>query len=321
MVTEASIRRHIMSSPENPEKVVIFGSGPAGLSAAIYASRANLTPLVFEGMEPGGQLTTTTDVDNYPGFAAGIMGPELMEQTKAQAARFGTRFEMDECESVDFSSRPFNYKLSSGSEGWSESIIIATGATARYLGLPNEERLRGYGVSACATCDGFFYGGQVIAVVGGGDSAAEESTFLTKFATKVYLIVRRDALRASKVMQERVFNNDKIEILWNTEVVDVHGEKEVSGIRIVNNKTQEERDIELAGFFLAIGHIPNTKAFSHELDTDPDGYLITQSDSTKTNVEGVFACGDVQDRIFQQAVTAAGSGCMAALEAEKWLEE
>jgi len=310
-----------MSSLENPEKVVIFGSGPAGLSAAIYASRANLSPLVFEGMEPGGQLTTTTDVDNYPGFASGIMGPELMERTKEQAARFGTRFEMDECKHVDFTSKPYRYTLGSGAEGWAESIIIATGATARYLGLPNEQRLKGYGVSACATCDGFFYGGQVIAVVGGGDSAAEEATFLTKFASKVYLIVRRDKLRASKVMQDRVFKNDKVEILWHTEVLDVHGDKEVSGIRIINNQTKDESDLDLAGLFLAIGHIPNTKPFSHELTTDDDGYLITHGDSTKTNVEGVFACGDVQDRVFQQAVTAAGTGCMAALEAEKWLEE
>ena len=309
-----------MSTKEQPEQVVIFGSGPAGLTAAIYASRANLSPIVYEGMQPGGQLTTTTDVDNFPGFPSGIMGPELMENTKKQAERFGTRFEMDECSSVDFSSRPYNYKLSSGKEGWAESIIIATGATARYLGLENEQRLKGYGVSACATCDGFFYGGQVIAVVGGGDSAAEEATFLTKFASKVYLIVRRDVLRASKAMQQRVFDNDKIEVLWNHEVLDVHGENEVTGIRIINNKTNEERDLELAGFFLAIGHVPNSKPFAG-VETDETGYIVTKPDSMATNIAGVFAAGDIQDHTYQQAITAAGSGCQAALEAEHWLTE
>jgi thioredoxin reductase (NADPH) len=308
-----------VSTKENPEKVVIFGSGPAGLTAAIYAARADLAPLVYEGVQPGGQLTITTDVENYPGFQDGVIGPELMEVFKAQATRFGTRVEMDGLEEVDLSSWPYYYRCSAG-EGWAQTLIIATGASARYLGLPNEIRLQGFGVSACATCDGFFYRDKVVAVVGGGDSAAEEATFLTKFATKVYLLVRRDQMRASKIMQQRVFDNDKIEMLWYSEVADVLGEKEVTGIRVRNNQSGEEQDLPLDGLFLAIGHIPNSAPFGDWLDMDDTGYLLTEADSTRTKVPGVFACGDVQDHTYRQAVTAAGTGCMAALEAERWLE-
>ncbi|MEC7242865.1 MAG: thioredoxin-disulfide reductase [Myxococcota bacterium] len=309
-----------MSTRENPEKVVIFGTGPAGLTAAIYCARADMEPMVYEGLQPGGQLTITTDVDNYPGFPEGIMGPELMQHFKGQAERFGTRFSFEAVESVDLDSWPYHFKAG-GEEGWAQTIIVATGASAKYLGLPNETRLQGYGVSACATCDGFFYRDQVVAVVGGGDSAAEEATFLTKFASKVYLLVRRDQMRASKIMQHRVENNDKVEILWNTEVLDVHGEDAVTGIRIINNQTQEERDLDLTGFFLAIGHKPNSDAFGKWLKTDETGYILTQPDSTATDYPGVFACGDVQDHVYRQAITAAGSGCMSALEAERWLEE
>jgi len=309
-----------VSTADNPEKVVIFGSGPAGYTAAIYAARADLEPVVYEGLQPGGQLTITTDVDNYPGFPEGVMGPELMEQFKSQAERFGTRVIYESVESVDLSSWPYRYTTDSG-EGWAQTMIIATGASARYLGLPNELRLQGHGVSACATCDGFFYRDQVVAVVGGGDSAAEEASFLTKFASKVYLIVRRDVLRASKIMQKRVFDNDRIEVLWNSNTVDVLGDGGVEGIRVVNNKTGEERDIELTGFFLAIGHTPNSGPFAEWLETDETGYIVTVPGSAATNVPGVFAAGDVQDTQWRQAITAAGSGCMAALGAERWLEE
>jgi thioredoxin reductase (NADPH) len=309
-----------VSSRENPEKVVIFGSGPAGLTAAIYAARADLEPLVYEGMQPGGQLTITTDVENYPGFADGVMGPELMEVFKSQAVRFGTRLSMDSIEDIDLSSWPYHYRCSA-EEGWAQSVIIATGASARYLGLENETRLQGYGVSACATCDAFFYRDKVVAVVGGGDSAAEESSFLTKFASHVYLLVRRDEMRASKIMQQRVFDNEKIEILWNSGVLDVLGDKAVTGIRVENNQSGEEMDLDVDGLFLAIGHTPNAGPFAKWLEQDETGYLLTKADSTQTNIEGVFACGDVQDHVYRQAVTAAGTGCMAALEAERWLEE
>ncbi len=308
-----------MSTRENPEKVVIFGSGPSGWTAAIYAARADLEPVVYEGIQPGGQLTITTDVDNYPGFPDGVMGPDMMVMFKNQATRFGTRVIYESVERVDLSEWPYHY-VTDGSEGWAQTLIIATGASARYLGLPNEIRLQGHGVSACATCDGFFYRDQVVAVVGGGDSAAEEATFLTKFASKVYLLVRRDQLRASKIMQRRVFDNEKLEVLWNTETVDVLGENAVEGIRVRDNKSGEERDIPLTGFFLAIGHIPNSQPFVDWLKTDETGYLVTAPDSTATQIEGVFAAGDVQDHVYRQAVTAAGSGCMAALEAERWLE-
>jgi thioredoxin reductase (NADPH) len=301
-------------------RVVVLGSGPAGLTAALYLSRANLTPTVYEGGQPGGQLTITTDVDNFPGFPEGIMGPDLMDRMKAQCQRFGTQFLFEEIVKADLSTRPFSLETQSGETLQADALVIATGATARYLGLESEARLLGHGVSACATCDGFFFQNVPVAVVGGGDSAVEEATFLTKFASKVYLIHRRDSLRASKIMQQRAFDNSKIEIIWNTEVVDVLGDDEVTGTRIRDRITGDERDLEVSGFFLAIGHTPNTTAFVGQIDTDADGYVVTQNDSTHTNIPGVFAAGDVQDRIYRQAITAAGTGCMAALDVERWLE-
>jgi thioredoxin reductase (NADPH) len=303
------------------ENVVIVGSGPAGLTAALYSARANLTPLVLQGMEPGGQLTTTTDVENYPGFPEGIMGPELMEKMSAQITRFGARLEMDEIERVDLSQWPFKYWTSMGIEGSTKTLVVATGATARYLGLENELRLRGYGVSACATCDGFFFRDQKVVVVGGGDSACEEAGFLTRFASEVHLFVRRDALRASKIMADRAQANPKIHLHWNTEMTDVLGEKEVTGVSWKNNATGKEGTLEVSGVFLAIGHTPNSKPFVDWLDHDDSGYLVTTPGRTSTNIPGVFACGDVQDTFYRQAVTAAGTGCAAALEAERWLED
>jgi thioredoxin reductase (NADPH) len=301
-------------------KVVVLGSGPAGLTAALYLSRANLKPIVYEGLEPGGQLTTTTEVDNFPGFPEGIMGPELMERMRTQCERFGTRFEMDAITEADLSKRPFRLRPSMGEWIEADALVIATGATARYLGLPNELRLRGHGVSACATCDGFFFQGKTIAVVGGGDSAVEEATFLTKFASKVWLIHRRDSLRASKIMQDRLFANPKVEPIWNTEVVDVLGDDHVTGVVLHDRLTGDRRTLDLDGFFLAIGHSPNTAAFADQLATDDQGYLVTEPRSTRTSVEGVFAAGDVQDHVYRQAITAAGSGCAAALECERWVE-
>ena len=302
-------------------KVVVLGSGPAGLTAALYLSRANLAPVVYEGMEPGGQLTTTTDVDNYPGFPDGIMGPDLMEAMKKQCERFGTTFVLDEITETDLSERPFKLTTSLGGVIEADALVICTGAAARYLGLDNELRLIGRGVSACATCDGFFFQNVEVAVVGGGDTAMEEATFLTRFASKVYILHRRDTLRASKLMQERAFANPKIEFLWNTVVTDVLGDDAVTGLRTKNTKTGEENDLPIAGLFLGIGHTPNTKPFLGQLDTDADGYLITQADTTLTSIPGVFAAGDVQDTVYKQAVTSAGSGCMAAMDAEKFLEE
>jgi len=303
------------------ENVVIAGTGPAGLTAALYAARANLTPLVFEGMEPGGQLTTTTDVENFPGFPEGIMGPELMEKMKGQVTRFGARLEMDEIEEVDFSTWPYSYKTMMGNSGKAKTFIVATGASARYLGLENELRLRGYGVSACATCDGFFFRDQKVVVIGGGDSACEEATFLTRFASEVHLFVRRDAMRASKIMAERALKNPKIQVHWNTEMTDVLGEKEVTGVEWKNSATGESGTLDLQGVFLAIGHTPNSKPFVPWMDHDDAGYLLTKPGRTETNVPGVFAAGDVQDTFYRQAVTAAGTGCAAALEAERWLED
>jgi thioredoxin reductase (NADPH) len=304
---------------ETVHDVVIFGSGPAGCAAALYCSRANLAPLVFEGLQPGGQLTITTDVDNYPGFPEGIMGPDLMENMKKQCARFGTTFSYESVESVDCSSWPFKFKAGSV-EGYAKAIVVATGASAKYLGLDNEIRLQGHGVSACATCDGFFYRDQDVCVIGGGDSAAEEATFLTKFATNVHLFVRRDELRASKIMRDRVADNDKVTVHWHTNMIDVLGDKEVTGVRIKNNQTGVESDMELTGVFLAIGHHPNSDAFRDWVDVDETGYILTDADSTATRTPGLFACGDVQDHTYRQAITAAGSGCMAALETERWLE-
>ena len=302
-------------------RVVVLGSGPAGLTAALYLSRANLTPTVFEGLQPGGQLTITTDVDNFPGFPDGIMGPELMERMKKQCERFGSAFVMDEIVEVDLSKRPFQLKPSFGDPVEADAIIISTGATARYLGLDNEARLLGHGVSACATCDGFFFQQAHVVVVGGGDSAMEEATFLAKFARKVTVLHRRDTLRASKIMQDRAIANPKVEIRYNTTVVDVLGDEKVAGIRVRDTVTGDESVMEdVTGFFLAIGHVPNTTAFKGKLTMDGAGYLSTRPGSTHTNIPGVFASGDVQDTVYRQAITAAGSGCSAALDCEKWLE-
>lgn len=309
-----------MSEKKDLENVIIIGSGPAGLTAAIYAARANLEPLMIEGEEVGGQLMTTTDVENYPGFPEGVMGPELMTITKKQADRFGTRFIPKNVTRVDFSSRPFRIWV--GDEEFkAKSVIVSTGASAKYLGLESEKTYLGKGVSACATCDGAFFRNQKVAVVGGGDTAMEEATFLTRFASKVYLIHRRDEFRASKIMADRVVNNEKVEVLWNTELKEVTGgPRGVTGIKIYNNQTKEDLEMEMDGVFIAIGHKPNTDLFKDQLEMNDVGYLVTKGKSTYTNVDGVFACGDVQDDHYRQAITAAGTGCMAAMDAERWLE-
>ena len=303
-------------------KVIILGSGPAGMTAAIYAARANLKPLVFEGIQPGGQLMITSDVENYPGFVEAVAGPQLMDVMRKQAERFGTTFEQVNIERVELNKDP-KVLEGDGKVYRSRTLIIATGATARWLDIESERRLRGHGVSACATCDGFFFRDKVIAVVGGGDTAIEEATFLTKFGTKVYVIHRRDKLRASKAMQERAFRNPKIEFVWNAAVEEVLGSPEqgVQGVRVKNVKTGKESELQCQGFFVAIGHTPNTKVFNGQIDMDRAGYIKTEPFSTRTNVPGVFAAGDVQDKIYRQAVTAAGTGCMAALDAERYLEE
>jgi thioredoxin reductase (NADPH) len=302
------------------EKVVIIGAGAAGLTAAIYAARANLEPLVIEGMQPGGQLTTTTDVENYPGFPNGIDGTEMMDMFKAQAERFGTKFlQYDAVAKADFSARPFKLEMMAGDPIEAKTVIIATGATAKYLGIESEQKFMGRGVSACATCDGAFYKDVPIVVVGGGDTACEEAIFLTRFASKVYLIHRRDELRASKIMAERTINHEKIEMCWDSTVDEVLGDDTgVTGVRIKNVKSGETREIECKGYFSAIGHKPNTEAFADQLDMDDVGYLI--ADGVKTKIKGVYAAGDVSDAIYRQAVTAAGTGCAAALEAERLLE-
>ncbi len=300
-------------------KCFIIGSGPAGYTAAIYASRAGMKPLMYTGPQPGGQLTITNDVENFPGYPDGINGPQMMMDLQAQAERFGTDVRSGIVTAAELESNPKVLTIDGTTEIEADTVVVSTGATAKYLGLPSEERLKDKGVSACAVCDGFFYKGMDVAVVGAGDSAAEEATYLANICTKVYLIVRKDEMRASKIMQKRVLNNDKIEVLWNTETDEVLGAEEVEGVRVKNNKTGETRDIELKGFFVAIGHTPNTEIFKGTLDMDSTGYLITKPDSTKTNVDGVFACGDVQDNEYRQAVTAAGTGCMSALEAERYL--
>ena len=303
------------------EKLVIIGSGPAGYTAALYAARANLSPLLFEGFQPGGQLTITSDVENYPGFPEGILGPELMEKFKAQAERFGTRFVLGEVTRVDFSRRPFSV-WQEDSLYTAEAVIVATGASAKWLGSPSEAQYRGKGVSACATCDGFFFRGVDVAVVGGGDTAVEEATFLTKYASKVIMVHRRDELRASKVMQERARKNPKIDLVWNATVDEVLGDgKGVTGVRLKSTKDGSTRELAVKGLFMGIGHEPNTGIFRGQLDMNEVGYLRVKSPSTATSVDGVFAAGDVSDPTYRQAVSAAGSGCMAAIDAERWLAE
>jgi thioredoxin reductase (NADPH) len=301
------------------EKVLIIGSGPAGLTAAIYAARADLNPLMIEGMERGGQLMLTTEVENYPGFPEGIMGPELMDGMRKQAERFGTRIVSSDVTKVDLSERPFKVWVADDLYE-SEALVISTGASARWLGIPGESRLRGYGVSACATCDGFFFRDREIAIVGGGDSAMEEAIFLTKFASKVTILHRRDQFRASKIMAQRAIAHPKIEVLWNTTIEEVLGGDLVTGLRVKNVLTDEESVLPVEGFFLAIGHDPNTKIFQGQLDLDASGYVATEGGSTRTSVEGVFAAGDVVDHYYQQAVTAAGMGCQAAIDVEHWLD-
>jgi thioredoxin reductase (NADPH) len=303
----------------NPRDVVIIGSGPAGLTAAVYTARANLHPVVIEGLQAGGQLMLTTDVENYPGFPEGILGPDLMAKFREQAERFGAEFVTADADSVDFSSAPFAVKV--GTTGYdARAIIISTGAQARMLGLPSEQQLLGHGVSTCATCDGFFFRGHEIAVIGGGDSALEEANFLTRFADKVTIVHRRKELRASKIMQDRAFANPKIEFRWNSVVEDVVGNGRVEKLVLSDIETGASSELDVTGVFVAIGHDPNTKLFHGQLDLDANGYIVTQASSTQTSIPGVFAAGDVQDHVYRQAITAAGTGCMAALEAERYLE-
>lgn len=299
--------------------VIIIGSGPAGLTAAIYTARANLNPLILEGNQPGGQLTITTEVENFPGFAEGITGPELMDEMRKQAVRFGATSKFEIATEVDLSAKP--YKISAEGQNYTaDSVIIATGASARWLGIESEEKYKGFGVTACATCDGFFFKDREVIVVGGGDSAMEEATFLTKFASKVHIVHRREGFRASKVMLERAKRNEKIEFILNAVIEEVKGERNVESVILKNTQTDELSEMKIDGIFMAIGHIPNTQIFSGKINMDDTGYLQTDSGSTRTNIEGVFACGDVQDKIYRQAITAAGSGCMAAIDAEKYLE-
>ena len=311
-----------MSETIERVKCLIIGSGPAGYTAAIYAARADMKPVLYTGMEPGGQLTTTTDVDNFPGYPEGIDGPTMMIQFQQQAGRFGTDVRLGMVTEVEFSKEPGGFHkitVDNSTRLEAKTVIISTGATAKYLGLPSEQRLRGGGVSACAVCDGFFYRDQEVAIVGAGDTAAEEATYLANLCKKVTMLVRKDYMRASKAMQHRVNNTKNIEVLYNHEVDEVLGDQVVEGIRIVNNQTGEKREIAVTGLFIAIGHTPNTSIFKGQIDMDANGYIITKGKSTKTNIPGVFASGDVQDNEYRQAVTAAGTGCMAALDAERYL--
>jgi len=299
--------------------VLIIGSGPAGYTAAIYAARAGMKPVLYTGGQPGGQLTITTDVENYPGYPEGIMGPEMMEDFRKQAERFGTQIRYGVVTQVDFSARPHRVIVDDQVTLLAETVIISTGASAKWLGLESETRLNGRGVSACAVCDGFFFRGQEVAIVGAGDTACEEASYLANICSKVFMIVRKEEMRASLIMQQRVKNNPKIEILWNTETLEILGDQEVTGVKILNNKTQKISEISISGFFVAIGHQPNTEIFKEYITMDASGYIKTIPGTTKTNVEGVFACGDAQDNVYRQAVTAAGTGCMAALDAERFL--
>ncbi len=302
-------------------KLLILGSGPAGYTAAIYASRAALKPLLYTGMQPGGQLTITTEVENYPGFPDGIQGPEMMELFKKQAERFGTDVRFGLATKVDFTGPVHKVWIDDETEIHAHAVIVSTGASAKWLGLESEQRLNGFGVSACAVCDGFFFKGQDVAIVGGGDTACEEALYLSKLCNKVYMLVRRDVFRASKVMAERVMNTPNIEVLFNHETLEILGEKSVTGVKVKNNKTGEEKVLNVTGFFVAIGHKPNTDIFKGWLDMDEQGYIKVQPGSTKTNIPGIFAAGDCADKVYRQAVTAAGTGCMAALDAERYLGE
>lgn len=310
-----------MSDAPKHTKVLILGAGPAGYTAALYTARAELSPVVIAGPEPGGQLTTTTDVENYPGYPKGVSGPEMMEEFREQAQRFGTEVVYDLANEVDLSKRPFTIKGDTGTFT-ADSLIIATGASAKYLGLPSEQRLRNKGVTACATCDGAFYRNQDVAVVGGGDTAMEEALFLTRMCRSVHLIHRRDQFRASKVMQKRVFDNDKITIHWNRQVKEVLGEEGVTGVLLEDTTGGPDEQLDVTGFFLAIGHEPNSKPFAGQLDMDDAGYIqVARPGSSYTSIDGVFVCGDVADKVYRQAITAAGTGCMAAIDAERWLAE
>ena len=303
------------------EKVgcLIIGSGPAGYTAAIYAARADMKPVMYQGLQPGGQLTITTEVENYPGYPSGIQGPEMMEDFKKQAERFGTDIRFGMATFVDFSAQPFKVIIDEKHHVEADAIIIATGASAKWLGLPSEQKFNGFGVSACAVCDGFFFKGQDVAIVGAGDTAAEEASYLAKLCKKVYMLVRKGEMRASKAMQHRVENTANIEILYNHSTVEIIGDQSVTGVKVIDTTNNQEKLLDVTGFFVAIGHDPNSQVFKPYLNMDENGYILTTPGSTRTNVEGVFACGDVQDHIYRQAVTAAGSGCMAALDAERYL--
>ncbi len=308
-----------MTKEKEHVKCLIIGSGPAGYTAAVYAARADLKPVLYQGLQPGGQLTITTDVENYPGYPKGIQGPQMMEDFRAQAERFGADIRMGYATAVDFSSSPGKVIIDENKEITADAVIIATGASAKWLGLPSEQRLNGFGVSACAVCDGYFFRKQDVAIVGGGDTAAEEATYLAKLCNKVYMIVRREELRASKAMQHRVLNTPNIEMFFSHETKEITGDQSVSGVTVRNVKTGQESSLNITGFFVAIGHQPNSVIFKDWLDMDKNGYILTVPGSTRTNREGVFACGDVQDHVYRQAVTAAGSGCMAAIDAERYL--